>query len=175
MAIDFNKHRHVPKISSVVALLAFLMPFFLIKCGDTVITDIKGYELLSGKSGIGASEDPDAAKDLNPNLFAFLGFASAVTLVILAWIKMKNKKILQVITAGVGFLSLILLFVSLTGSDISSDTGAYASMISIELSYGYYTCQLGFVISIVFHWLDIQNDRKNKIPSDDKIVDTEIT
>ena len=173
MAFDFYKHRHFPKISTIAVVIAFLMPFFIVKCGNTEIDQISGVELMTGKSDIGGEQDKESAMDLSPRPFALMGFLCALAGAIFAWMTFKKRKLIQFIIACAGFVLLVLLFVDVKGTDVNQSSSEMLP-ITIELSYGYFTAQLGFAISALFYGFDFRNDQKTKPFNDEKIVDQDV-
>lgn len=162
MNIDLEKFKFAPKISSGVILLSFLLPFFVIKCGNIELAKPTGIQLVTGKSSITETSKSSESKDLKPQPFAIVALFMAVLATILAWIKIKNHNMIALVIASVGFLSLIILLInmkSIVVDSAGSDSQNVAKMITVSGAIGYYLCLLGYLVYGSFYGLTIKQEK----------------
>lgn len=142
MNIDFKKYKHFPKISSSVIVAAFLMPFMLVKCGNTTIASLNGINLALGSS-VGKG---DKSQLLEPNIFAILALILAIGAIILAFKDSRQTKIISLVIAIAGALSLVLLYIQLLGK-----ANMNTEKVTISLGIGFYLAFIGFTANSVFY------------------------
>jgi hypothetical protein len=104
-------------VSFLAGVLLFLMPFVDIKCGDTTIKSVKGFELATGFT----VED----KNMSKSIFGNLGSDQAET-------KSKSEKrdpdMYALAALGLGILGLIVSFLAKGRSVIAALMGVLASV-----------------------------------------------
>lgn len=159
MAFDFKKYKSFPKVSTSIIVVSFLFPFFLVKCGGTTIASIKGIDLIVGME-IG---DGSKAEELGMNIFAILALTCALAGAILAWVKNNQSKMISLVVAAIGFLSLIVLAIQLKAEAGSSKQ----EMITIGIGFGYYLAFLGFLLNSLFFGFGMKADKEQPKKVDD--------
>jgi len=123
----------LPIPSYSVIILCFFLPFLTIKCGQTELASVTGFEMIRGvnmkesmkngdmskmlgekfKDSLGenadlASDDEstDENKKLAPPIILIIPFLMAINGLILSFLKFRIKELLQVIISTVGFVCL---------------------------------------------------------------------
>jgi DMSO reductase anchor subunit len=155
MQFDFKKFKNVPKVSTIVIIVSFFLPFFLIKCGGTTIAEVKGIDLISGME-IGKGEK---AEMLSWNIFAILTLVCALLGAALAWIKSMQNKKASLIVACLGLVCLIILLINLKADVGDSDQ----KMITVSMGIGFYLAFLGFLVNSLFFGFGMKEDAKDAL------------
>lgn len=173
MSFDYKKYKGIPKISSIVVLIAFFLPFFLIKCNGQTLASINGVKLCVGTEVAPAGNSSSAESEIiTPKPFASIGLLAAIGGVVLAFLKFEKRTLIQVITASLGLLSLLILNVNMKlalGNSASSQ-----KMITIEMGMGYYLAFLGFLATLVYCIMELKGDKQLTVPIvDEELVDDE--
>lgn len=169
------------KISGVffaIVILAFLLPFVVVKCGDTKLMTINGVKLVTGgtleketdamvkklSGGLGGmlstdNMDMSELKDnpMKPSIFAILAILMAVVGLITAFVLPADKKI---IPALAGLLGLVFLVVIMVGakSEFPKNMGGgemaqIADMIKVTMGLGFWLALIGFLVAAVTAFL----------------------
>jgi len=166
--VDFVEYfvtQNFPKLSFGTALIAFLLPFFLVKCQNETIMTIKGINTVTGVApdnnlggGMGdlfeglEDEMEDAAEKApkqkkKRSLWGILALLAAIAGLGLSFTDMDNKKMLQTICGVLGVVSLILLYIGAKGS---MDKEAAQMGIKIVPGIGFYLSFLGFLAATIW-------------------------
>ncbi|MEA4924002.1 MAG: FHA domain-containing protein [Syntrophomonadaceae bacterium] len=118
-------------------LICFVLPFVNISCSGQELLNLSGYDLMSGMKYQGETIDPIP--------LAIFIFGIAIAGLILAFIKKRFGYILCILTAGLGFIStLILKF----GIDAKIAEERY---LRAEWGSGYYLTLILFFLAAVFN------------------------
>lgn len=171
------------KISGIgfaIVLIAFLMPFLVVKCADTKIVSLTGLKIATGgevrspvmesmtqaadelsetfetedTEGAEAKEKEEAeGSKLKINIFALIGLLAAIGGLIAALVVGRDRFIVPLAIAIVGVIALLLIKVGMQGSMDMDDSGEYSAMIKIEYQFGYFLAWLGFIIAGVVAYL----------------------
>lgn len=173
MSFDYKKYKGIPKISSIVVLIAFFLPFFLIKCNGQTLASINGVRLCVGTEvSPGGSSSSAESEVIAPKPFASIGLLAAIGGVVLAFLKFEKRNLIQVITASLGILSLFILNVNMKialGNSASSQ-----KMITIEMGMGYYLAFLGFLVTVIYCVMALKGDKQSTVPLlEEELVDDE--
>ncbi|HRY83241.1 MAG TPA: hypothetical protein P5533_01265 [Candidatus Cloacimonadota bacterium] len=145
------------KISGVffcIVIIAFLLPFMVVKCGDTKIASVSGLKLATGgnisldymdkmaestkaltdmaKSLPGAEESPEAepakeekSEKLKPNIWALLALLMGIGGLITSLLLPKNSYIIPLILAVGGIIALFLIKSGVkSGMNLPAEGGA---------------------------------------------------
>lgn len=156
MNIDFKKYRHVPKISSSIIIVSFLLPFFLIKCGGQTLAEVRGIDMLVGMDIKTSSE----AKHLTWSLFGIVTALCAVAALVLALLDKKSQKLLSLVIACVGLACLIMMAIQMKMA-VGMETEA---MITVGLGFGFYLAFIGFLVNSLFFGLSMKEDKNSETP-----------
>ncbi len=147
-----------PKISFPVILIAFLLPFVLVKCGDTTIARLNGIDMVTG-THVGEGED---VEQIQPNLYVLAAFVLAAAGLVLAFLKKKEARIAALAVSILGLLSLIGFYFDVTGQI----PGKGKMIIIISLGIGYYIAIIGFLAnSLFFGFSLIKKDEQANLDS----------
>lgn len=171
MAFNYHKHRHFPKLSTTVILLSFLMPFFVVKCGDQTVDTLSGVELMTGKEDVGRDFNSSNTMTLKPRVFAVFAFICAAAATIFAWVRLDQEMLIGLILSGLGFVSLILLFWDIKATDLRSEGNDYNGMIKITLGFGYFFCQIMYILNILFYGFGYKRELRQFKKDNDNTVD----
>ncbi len=173
------------KISGIffaIVIIAFLLPFMVVKCGDTKIASFSGFKLVTGgkvetpamdnmMQGLGdafksagdlagteeAEETKEAkAEKVKPNFFAIIALLAAIVGLVTAFVMDQKKYILPLVMGVVGFIALLLIRSGLSSS-WAADSKELAGMIKVNLQFGYFLALLAFIGAAVFAWLAGKN------------------
>jgi hypothetical protein len=166
------------KISGIgfaIVLIAFLMPFMVVKCADTPIMTLTGLKMATGGTvqtqtmdsmmeGIDSSSDSLKAGDekksdkkeesanqrnVKVNIFALSGLIAGMGGLITTLILNKRKYLVPLAIAGVGVIALILIKTAMQTNMTLKEAGKFASLISFEYQFGYFLALFGFVVGAV--------------------------
>lgn len=145
-----------PKISFPVIMIAFLLPFVLVKCGDTTIARLNGVDLVTG-THVGEGED---VEQIQPNLYVLAAFVFAAAGLVLAFLKKKEARIAALAVSVLGFLSLIGFYFNVTGQI----PGKGKMIIIISLGIGYYIAIIGFLANSLFFGFSLTQKENEAFP-----------
>lgn len=136
-----------PRISFSAILLAFFLPFFIVKCNDKELGKISGLELVVG-SDIGDENIlSQSSNDAKPNILAIIGFLGAIAGLVFAYTKIKRWRLYSLILSILGSLSLFLLYLSA----ISEETeGGLMAKITISIGIGFYIALTGYILNSLY-------------------------
>ena len=111
--------------------------------------------------------DGAKAEDLGMNIFAILALVCALAGAVLAWIKNKQSKMISLVVAAVGLLSLIILAIQLKAEAGSSKQ----EMVTIGLGFGFYLAFIGFLLNSLFFGFGMKadNDEPKEIDDPDTV------
>lgn len=173
MAFNYRKYSGIPKISSFVVLISFLLPFFVVRCNDQVIDEISGIELISGTTirsaddgfleGMSEEETEENTEPtgdyISTKIFAIFCLFTAILATAVSFFKNNEKIVLAIAVAGIGALSLLGLYIEVNGESGKQDGG----MITIEIGLGFVLALFGFIIQIVYYLMvaKVLRDREN--------------
>uniref|UniRef100_UPI00404A6607 hypothetical protein n=1 Tax=Flavobacterium sp. TaxID=239 RepID=UPI00404A6607 len=133
----------LPIPSFAIVVFCFFMPFILVKCGDTEIASISGFDLVQGtdmkenfKDGemsnmLGDkfksqyadedSEDEDLAdveeKEKKPSYLLLIALFMAINGFIVSFLKFKAKPTLLMVFSSIGFVLLVVFAISFLNAD----------------------------------------------------------
>jgi len=170
------------KISGVffaIVLLAFLLPFVVVKCGDTKLATFSGYKLVTGgkietpamdnmMKGLGNAFDvADQAKTqeeekeaesqgVKPNAMVIIALLAAIVGLVTAFALDNKKYMAPLLAAVVGFIALLFIKAGMSG-DMSGVDKQTADMIKVNLQFGYFLSLLAFIGAAVFAWMAGKN------------------
>lgn len=163
------------KVSGIffaIVIIAFLMPFMVVKCGDNKIATVSGFKLVTGgkvdspqldsmqemtnkMSGMSAeTPEEEAPKDdskipFKPNVYAIIALVAAIAGLVSALVLKKGAFIAPLVLAIVGLLSLVLV-----KGPIKNATGANAAsgmnlegMITVKAQFGYFLAFIGYLLA----------------------------
>lgn len=174
------------KISGIffaIVIIAFLLPFMVVKCGDTKLATFTGFKLVTGgevkapamdnmMKGLGdafnmdnttqeAQEDEQEAKGekVKPNAFAIIALLMAVIGLITALIMSQEKYIIPLVVAIVGFIAMLLIKSGVSGDMSAAGSKEVADMIKIKMQFGYFLALLAFIGAAVFAYLAGKNKK----------------
>lgn len=172
MSFDYKKYKGIPKISTVVVLIAFFLPFFLIKCGGQTLASVNGVTLCVGTE-VGPSGGGSSAKSetISPKAFAIVGLLAAIGGVVVALVKFQKQLLVQLILSSLGLLSLFILNI-----DMKLAAGGMSSskqMITVELGIGYYLAFLGFLATIIYCAIALKGEKSVESIPIEELVDDE--
>lgn len=139
---------YVPKVSFSVVLLAFFLPFLLVKCDDKEIARIKGIELVTGTSI--DYEEPFSGENkqrtVEPNLYAIILFVIVSISLILSFIPVKEryfvKYLILFFTSFLGLIDFVLLYNSLQEE--------FALEFEVEFLMGFYLIPGALLLNFIF-------------------------
>lgn len=138
--------QHLPKISFGTVILAFFLPFVLIKCGGEEIANLSGLQLITGAEITADSEFMEEAQRTESNIFAILSMAAAVIGLIVALVKMNKWKVIAFVASLVGLVSLLLLY-----NDVKVETTNNAEgLLTISLGFGFYLAFIAYLVNSIF-------------------------
>ena len=109
-------------ISFLAGVLLFLLPFVNIKCGDTTIREVRGFELATGFK----VED----KKTNQNLFGNMGMDQTTTT---SKSEKRDPDLFALAALGLGIIGFIIAFLAKGRSVIAAFVGLLASVALIAL------------------------------------------
>ncbi|PKP04806.1 MAG: hypothetical protein CVU11_03585 [Bacteroidetes bacterium HGW-Bacteroidetes-6] len=144
-----------PKISFPVILIAFLLPFVLVKCGNTTIARLNGVDMVTG-THVGEGDD---VQQIDPNLYVLGAFVLAAVGLVLAFFKKKEIRIAALAVSVLGFLSLIGFYFDVTGEV----PGKGKMIVIISLGVGYYIAIIGFLANSLFFGLSL-TQKEDRLP-----------
>lgn len=133
-----------PRISFSAILLAFFLPFFIVKCNDKELGKISGLELVVG-SDIGDKNIlSESSNDAEPNVFAIIGFLGTIAGLVFAFTKIKRWRLYSFILSILGSLSLFLLYLSAISEE---SKGGLMAKITISIGIGFYIALTGYILN----------------------------
>lgn len=172
MSFDYKKYKGLPKISTLVVVIAFLLPFFLIKCNGQTLASINGVTLCVGTEvGPNGNTSSADAEIITPKVFAIVGLLAAIGGVVVAFVKFEKQILVQLILSSLGLLSLIILNFNMSlalGKSSSSQ-----KMITIEMGMGYYLAFLGFLVTLIYCAMALKGEKQMtaQVPIEDLVDD----
>lgn len=135
---------YVPKVSFTVVLIAFFLPFVLIKCDDKEIARVKGTELITGTSI--NYEDPFSEKNqqrkVAPNVYAIVLFAIAFIALIVSFLPITIKHFILFFASFLGLIDFVLLYNSIQ-EELALEFG-------IEFLTGFYIIPVALLFNFIF-------------------------
>jgi len=184
---NFKKYKGIPKISSVIVLISFFMPFCVVKCNNMKVDNLTGINLCTGTSFNTSTQNEDdsflaadeeasltsneeAATDdtdyMPPKVFALISLLLGIFAAVFAFMGDGVKRVQQGMIANLaGMIALIGLYVEMRTSEGNYEKG----YIIIELSMGFFLAFLGFMIGFLFYFF--LKRRENKAEANMNTVD----
>lgn len=137
----------------IILILCFLLPFVRVSCGDKVLVDATGMDIVTG-TDYSENKDKDNDKDESDNYRYIMIIVFGITILglilsIFPLIKELNKvsKIFIITMAVISLLSFILLIVYVYLTDKSlNDT---KNVIDFKLMYGFFVLEAFYLITAV--------------------------
>jgi len=171
------------KISGIffaIVIIAFLLPFMVVRCGEQDIASISGLKMATGgKVELKAMEDmtkgladamqivaPEAEADgeateaeeaetrpMKPSFLAIIALLAAIAGLVTALIMDQRSFIVPLVLAIIGFLALLLVRGGVTKQVIGSAGGELAGLITIKMQFGYYLALFSFLVAGILAFL----------------------
>jgi hypothetical protein len=162
------------KISGVffcIVVLAFFMPFLLVKCGDNNVMKVNGMKFVTGgnaKLSLGNNmpgdipkigENPSAPEPeggpaqneeqkIHPKFSAVLAFLAAIIGLLYCFIYKKKSYLIPLALSIIGIIALIFLSSSMkSGLKEASGSQQYAGLLTTKMLFGYYLALLSFILA----------------------------
>lgn len=164
------------KVSGIffaIVIIAFLMPFMVVKCGDNKIATVSGFKLVTGgkvanpqlenlqnmtesMQGQTDNETPDAEAEENDNTipfksnpYALIALLAALAGLISALLLKKGAFVAPLALAIVGLISMMLIKGPVTNAAKGSSGGnaALEGIITVNAQFGYYLALIGFFLA----------------------------
>ncbi len=139
----------------VFAMLCFLMPFFEIQCASngSTLMSVKGYELVTGTDMDLGEAAGQTDRDRMPASPLAIGALALALLGILAFFFGKKARFIGgAITAGLGFLAMLILFISVQQGMKKEGEG----MIKAAFQFGFWLSLLSFFLACITNiWMQI--------------------
>ncbi len=195
----------LPIPSYLVIILCFFMPFLVIKCGTTELASISGFDLAKGTNIEQSIENSEFTKEIKsksddltptkaiseettdkksskPAILLIIPFVFAVVGLIISFIRIKNKSVLQITLSGVGFVLMVVFGITILNSaelkKLNSNTKSTEiftqQIISAKLGNAFYVACFMFLVVLSFYafekyWKRIST--KKTIQTLDKEID----
>ena len=172
MSFDYKKYKSLPKISTIVVVVSFLFPFFLIKCNGQTLASVSGVKLCVGTEiSPGGGNSSADGETITPKAFAIISLLAAIGGVVVAFSKFEKRLLVSLIVASVGVLCLMVLHLNMNFA--LGDLGSSKKMITIEMGLGYYLAFLGFLATIIYCAIALKGENNKSIIPPDDLVDDE--
>jgi hypothetical protein len=174
--------RRSPIIFAIVGL-CFMLPFISFSCGGQRLTTMSGADLVRGakvsvdqkafegfedafnQTGTDTTDATTSgvqSEDTDPELWAIVALAAAVIGLVVGFTRGRFRTLASLIAAGIGFVAMILLRFSLSGSaDIPKEA---QGLIAFEYRLGYWLVILGFLLLALAHGLTFRSPRTSLYP-----------
>jgi hypothetical protein len=137
----FLYKRPVGPVTFGLIVLMFFFSFIDIKCNTVSLGKVKGYELATGYHlGTGSG---DQSKHQQPNVYAAMALLLAAAGCGLSFLKARPGSWAKLICGAAGFLSMIVLFLSLKRDEHKANLDSVSSTIKITIDF-----QLAFWIAL---------------------------
>lgn len=164
------------KVSGIffaIVIIAFLMPFMVVKCGDNKIATVSGFKLVTGgkianpqldnlqemtenMQGIMDNDTPEAETEkedskipFKANPYAIIALLAAIAGLVSALVLKKGAFIAPLVLAIVGLISLMLIKGPVK-SAMGGSTGGNPTlegMITVKAQLGYYLAFIGYLLA----------------------------
>ena len=170
MSFDYKKYKGIPKISTFVVLIAFFLPFFLVKCGGQTLASINGVTLCVGTE-VGPKGNTSSAKSetITPKAFAIIGLLAAIGGIVVAFVKFNKQMLVQLIIASLGLLSLLILNFNMKFA--AGNMSSSKQMITVEMGVGYYLAFLGFMAIVIYCAIALKGEKSKQSAPVEELVD----
>jgi hypothetical protein len=169
-----------------IAAICFILPFVSFSCGGQRFATLSGLDLVRGakvsvdesalegfsdslNESFGATPDPSDAsstdtqsEDTDPELWAIIALAAAVIGIAIGFTKNRLRTVGSLAAAAVGFLSLIVLRMVLSGEfDIPKEA---QSIVAFQYRFGYWIVIVLFLLLGVAHGLTLRSPKTTLYP-----------
>ncbi len=154
-----------PKVSFGTIIILFFFPFFIVKCGGEEVVNLRGIDLVSGIE----IKTFSGKEQLESNLFAIISLASAAIGLLVAFIRSRKGKIINLIVSLIGFGALIMLYSDCMETFINKGSAGGRNSGSVPLDFSietaYYWAAALYLITCIFFIIQLISHRKKKIPN----------
>jgi hypothetical protein len=166
----------LPIPSFAIVILCFFLPFILVKCGETEIASISGFDLVQGTDIKENFKDGDLSNMLGdkfknqygdedleqediadeeenekkPSFLLLIALFMAINGFIVSFIKFKAKPTLLLTFSIIGLLCLVVFAITFLNTDelkqLNGSGGLGSGIVSIKLSYGFWLATFLFLV-----------------------------
>ena len=145
--VYMGKFKLSPVLFGII-LIAFLLPFFNVSCGNNQMYSFSGFQTAFGTSvtqeqGFGYSR----VQKVDADGVALAAFIVAILGLFLSFIKAKAGNAINTIASGAGTL-LMIIFPIETSSRITKDVPSY---IQVSYGLGYYLVLIFFIVTLAYN------------------------
>jgi hypothetical protein len=139
--LNFIYKRPVAPVTFGLIVLMFFFTFIDIKCNGVSLGTVKGYELATGYHVGKGSGDETKHKD--PNVYAAMALLLAALGCGLSFLRARPGSLAKLICGAAGFLSMVILYLSLKQDAHQANADSMSSSIKISIDF-----QLAFWIAL---------------------------
>src|SRR5690606_9931579 len=169
----------LPIPSYSVIIICFFLPFLTVKCSNMELASVSGIDLALGVDFKDKVKDGEFAKKMNeykkysfdttetnkqtnsseeelqkskPSILLIIPFILAVSGLVISFIKIRSKGVVQLIISLIGFISLIIFGLTIRNSfEINMLNSSNDGLITIHLGTAFYCASLIFLLILSFY------------------------